>query len=95
MGATEPLIFRVDGVLDLLAASDAVRLLRWAGREREVILEFGPGVQCDLVALSLVADAIARRAAPVSVRGLSAHDLRILEYLGVSLRRNPVPEPLD
>ncbi len=91
MGRPEPLIIRIDGVLDIPAASDAIRRLRCAGSEREVIIEFGAGARCDVVALSLVAEAIASRASPVFVRGLSGHDVRILEYLGVSLTRDPSP----
>jgi hypothetical protein len=92
---TVPLIIRIEGVLDLGAASHAIRQLRSAGGEREVILEFGAGAQCDLVALSLLADEITHQGSPVSVRGLSGHDVRILEYLGVPLPRRSVTDPLD
>ena len=91
--STEPLIIRIDGRLDVPTARAVVERLRFASQEREVVVEFAPSVECDMVALSYVAVAIARRGIPVSVRGLSGHDLRILRYLGVSLPGEPEKSP--
>lgn len=85
MDQAEPLILRVDGLLDLEHARKIVRRLQSALVGVEVVIEFSPRVQCALVPLSLIAEAIARRGSPVAVRGLSQHDIRILRYLGVTL----------
>ncbi len=85
---TEPLIIRIDR-LDVATAAVVVERLRFAGREREVVIEFAPSVNCDMVPLSFIAAAIARRGVPVSLRGLSGHGVRILRYLGVSLAGDP------
>ena len=91
---TEPLIIRIDRRLDVPTAAGVVERFRSAARERELVLEFAPTVECDMVALSFIAEAIARRGIPVSVRGLSGHDFRILRYLGMPLPGGP-EEPLE
>ena len=90
----QPLIIRIDGFLDVSTAADVVRRLVETGRERAVLIEFGARAKCDLIALSFVAEAISRRGTPVSVHGLSGHDLRILRYLGVSFPVEP-EEPTE
>lgn len=80
-----PIKIRIDGRLDICLAGAVVERLREEEGGREVLIELGPGVQCDLVALSYIAEAIERRSAPVTVHGLSGHDLKILQYLGVEL----------
>lgn len=91
----EPLIIRIDRRLDAAAARDVAERVRSAAHDRSVVIEFGPRVQCELVALSLLADVMEQRGPPVLVRGLSGHDMRILEYLGVSFPDSPEPESLD
>lgn len=83
------LTIRIDGVLDICTAARVVERLRLAREGIEVVIDLAPSVQCDLVALSYIAEAIGRRATPVSVRGLSGHDTRILQYLGVELPVSP------
>lgn len=73
MGRIEALIIRIDRRLDVATAAAVVERLRFAGREREVIIEFAPSVECDMVALSFIAEAIVRRGVSVPVRGLSGH----------------------
>ena len=80
-----PLTIRIDGRLDICAAGAVVERLRQAPSDRDVVIELGPTTQCDLVALSYLAEAIERRPGPVAVRGLSGYDTRILQYLGVEL----------
>jgi hypothetical protein len=91
MDQTEPLILRVDGLLDLEHAREIVRRLQSAPDDVEVVIEFSPRIQCAVVPLSLVAEAIAHRGSPVAVRGLSHHDIRILRYLGVTLPSKDEP----
>lgn len=91
----EPLIVRIDGRLDAATGRDVVEQVRSAARDRSVVIEFGPRVQCELVALSVLADVMEQRGFPVLIRGLSGHDKRILEYLGVSFPDSPEPESLD
>jgi hypothetical protein len=69
-------------------------LNRLAG-DRAVVIELAPRVECDLVALSFIAQAIERRGVPVSMRGLSGHDMRILRYLGLSFPSPPDSHRLD
>ena len=88
-----PITIRIVGRLDIAAASNVVERLRQAPDDQEVTVELGPGVQCDLVALSYIAEAIERRFSPVSVHGFSGHDMRILQYLGVELPVSPEREP--
>lgn len=90
----DPLTIRIDQQLDAPTASAVVERVRLAAPGRAVILDVGPGVECELFALSLLAEVLEQRGASVHVRGLAAHDLRILEYLGVRLPR-PAPEPRD
>ena len=90
--APQPQIIGILGFLDAATAADVVHRLRRVDPERAVVIEFAAGTKCDLVALSLVAEEIARLPVPVSVRGLSGHDFRILRYLGVSLPSEP-PRP--
>lgn len=91
----EPLTIRIDRYLDVATAREVAERVRFLARERKVVIEFGPPVECDLVALSLLAEAIDQSGSPVFVRGLSGHDMRILEYLGVSFPNSPEPESLD
>jgi hypothetical protein len=91
-GDLEPLTIRIDRRLDVATAREVAERVRVAARERDVVIEFSLRVQCELVALSFLADVIEQRGSPVFVRGLSGHDVRILEYLGVSLPSSPDPE---
>ena len=79
------LTIRIEGRLDIFTAASVVERLRLAPEDVEVVIDLAPSVQCDPVALSYIAEAIERRAAPVAVRGVSGHDMRILLYLGVDL----------
>jgi hypothetical protein len=83
---------RVEGHLDSCAAGNVVERLRQAPDDCEVTIDLGPRVRCDLVALSSIAEAIERRSGRTFLRGLSGHDLRILEYLGVELPAAPEDE---
>jgi hypothetical protein len=89
------LTIRIEGRVDICTAATVVERLRLAREDLEVVIDLAPSVQCDLVALSYIAEAIERRAAPVSVRGLSGHDMRILQYLGVELPDSPKKGPTD
>ena len=80
---TGPLTIRIDGRLDICTALNVVERLRQARESREVVIDIAPSAQCDAVALSYIAEALERFSASVRVRGLSGHDARILEYLGV------------
>lgn len=91
----DPLVVRVDGLLDLEHAQDVVRRLRSAPSGAEIVIEFAPSAQCGLVPLSLVAEAIASHESQVSVRGLSQHDVRILRYLGVHFPSKDDSGPRD
>jgi hypothetical protein len=84
-----PFTIRVEGHLDICAAGKVVERLRLAPDDREVTIDLAPRAQCDLVALSYIAEAIERRSGRTFVRGLSGHDTRILEYLGVELPAGP------
>ena len=89
------LTIRIDGRLDIGTASSVVERLRLAPPDVEVVIELAPSVQCDLVALSYIAEAIERRATSVTVHGLSVHDIRILQYLGFDLPISPKEGPTD
>lgn len=80
-----PLTIRISGRLDICAAGSVAERLRQAPPDQEVVIDVAPSAQCDLVAWSCIAEAIERRSAPVRVHGLSGHDARILQYLGVEL----------
>lgn len=90
-----PLVFRVDGLLDLKQANEVARRLRSAPSGAEIVIEFAPSARCGLVPLSLVAEAIIRHERPVSVRGLAQHDIRFLRYLGVQLPSKDESGPRD
>jgi hypothetical protein len=91
-----PVTIRVDGRLDIWAAGRIVERLRNAPADSEVLIDVGPGAQCEVVALSYIAEAMERRlTAPVRVRGLSGHDARILAYLGVELPSSDGEDPSD
>jgi hypothetical protein len=81
----EPLTIRIDGALDIGVARGIVERLSQTPQDREVVIELGPGTRCNPVALARIAKATEGRLVPIPVRGLSGHDERILQYLGVDL----------
>ena len=82
-------VVTVDGVLDLRRAHDLTHEVLSVPEGEEVLIVFSPEARCELAALSLFADAVTKRHGGIAVRGLAAHDLRVLRYLGVSFDGSP------
>jgi hypothetical protein len=91
--ATKALVIRIDGLLDVATAQDVICRLRRAGPECDAAIEFGTRAECDVVALSMLAEAIGCPGFRVSLRGLAEHEHRILRYLGVALPAKRAIEP--
>jgi len=91
----EPSVIRLEGSLDGMAARRVEALLTRA--------EPGAGIQIDLThirefhdfAVAVLANALTRCRAAVSVRGLRLHQIRLLRYLGVDAVQTPRVTLLD
>jgi hypothetical protein len=83
---------RAEETLDLAAACRIAQQLReapWA----EASIDFTATKNFDAFALSVVAQSLAERAGSVSMLGLSQHEVRLLQYLGVHLTAHSLGDP--
>lgn len=89
-------VFRVVDVLDLQAARVIQVSLSRAAAGAVICLDFTGVRDFEDAALSILAVALRGcRCARVAVRGLGAHQMRLMRYLGLDLRAHPATPRLE
>jgi ABC-type transporter Mla MlaB component len=84
-GTTLKLRFSFERAFRLEDAKRAAGQLEGAAQDSEVLLDLSRCAQVDSTGVALLSRAVARRGGSFQALGLTRHDLRILQYLGVSL----------
>lgn len=85
----QPVVIRIEGVFDVVAAQAVVRDLERAPVERDVRIDLSHVREIHDFAVAVLAQALAKRGVNVSVRGLRQHQLRLLGYLGLGQTAEP------
>ena len=85
----ESVEIRMDGVFDVAAAQSVVRALELAPSEQGVRIDLTQVREFHDFAVAVLANALAKRAEHVSIRGLRQHQLRLLTYLGLGQTAEP------
>jgi anti-anti-sigma regulatory factor len=85
----EPVMIRMDGIFDVAAAQTVVRALADEPAERDVRIDLTHVREFHDFAVAVLAQALAKRAENVTVRGLRQHQLRLLNYLGLGQTAEP------
>ena len=86
----ETVEIRMDGVFDVEAAQSVVRALEKAPTERDVRVDLTHVREFHDFAVAVLAQALAKRRENVTVRGLRQHHMRLLGYLGLAQKAEPM-----
>ncbi len=82
-GTPEPVVIRVEGMFDPMAASALRARLAQARPQRPIVLDFAHAREVSDLGLAVLAHGLASDGSSVRFRGLSQHHERMLRYLGL------------
>jgi len=82
-GTVEPVVIQMGGVFDVPAAQEVARAIAAAEPQARLAIDLCQVREFSDFGVAVLAQALARRPAGVSLRGLRQHQLRLLRYLGL------------